>query len=235
MCNRLYSLHSLAWTKCASADFAGCFCSCRSPVTSNLRMDRASRHIRIYCGGSASRYGGPHPDARSKRTAVVLAWREAAVGKVDWHRLELLQSVTSRRSSSISRKNCSQRSIYRACKPERTPRWSQLRLAHTASPPPRGLHSRRCQCRKGDSSTKYPVPAPYRKPLPLGNRSSVLRFFSRLSMSCSWTTISNLGAGSHRVVSEYIENFYNRERMHSALDYESPVEYEMNNAAAFAA
>lgn len=36
-------------------------------------------------------------------------------------------------------------------------------------------------------------------------------------------------------VADYIENFYNRERMHSALDYESPVEYERGQAAAKAA
>jgi transposase InsO family protein len=36
-------------------------------------------------------------------------------------------------------------------------------------------------------------------------------------------------------VAEYIENFYNRQRMHSALDYESPVEYEGKRTAAMAA
>lgn len=29
------------------------------------------------------------------------------------------------------------------------------------------------------------------------------------------------------VIAEYLENFYNRERMHSALDYASPIEYEL--------
>ncbi len=32
-------------------------------------------------------------------------------------------------------------------------------------------------------------------------------------------------------VSDFIENFYNAERMHSALDYLSPIEYETNRAA----
>jgi putative transposase len=32
-------------------------------------------------------------------------------------------------------------------------------------------------------------------------------------------------------VSDFIENFYNAERMHSALDYLSPIEYENNMAA----
>lgn len=32
-------------------------------------------------------------------------------------------------------------------------------------------------------------------------------------------------------VSDFIENFYNPERMHSALDYLSPIEYETNTAA----
>jgi transposase InsO family protein len=30
-----------------------------------------------------------------------------------------------------------------------------------------------------------------------------------------------------QAVAEYLENFYNRERMHSALDYASPIEYEL--------
>jgi len=36
-------------------------------------------------------------------------------------------------------------------------------------------------------------------------------------------------------VAEYIDNFYNRERMHSALDYCAPIEYENQQPAAMAA
>ena len=36
-------------------------------------------------------------------------------------------------------------------------------------------------------------------------------------------------------VAEYIENFYNSERLHSSLDYESPVGYEASQHAPIAA
>lgn len=60
-------------------------------------------------------------------------------------------------------------------------------------------------------------------------------FFSTLEHELLMDNDFQSRSGALWAVSEYIENFYNRERMHSALDYESPVEYEMNQATAFAA
>ena len=56
-------------------------------------------------------------------------------------------------------------------------------------------------------------------------------FFSTLEHELLMDNDFHSRSGALWAVSEYIENFYNRERMHSALDYESPVEYEMNQAA----
>ena len=60
-------------------------------------------------------------------------------------------------------------------------------------------------------------------------------FFSTLEYELLMDNDFRSRSGALWAVSEYIENFYNRERMHSALDYESPVEYEMKQPAAFAA
>ena len=60
-------------------------------------------------------------------------------------------------------------------------------------------------------------------------------FFSTLEHELLMENDFHSRSGARWAVSEYIENFYNRERMHSALDYESPVEYQMNQAAALAA
>lgn len=60
-------------------------------------------------------------------------------------------------------------------------------------------------------------------------------FFSTLEYELLMDNDFQSRTGALWAVSEYIENFYNRERMHSALDYESPVVYEMKQAAAFAA
>lgn len=60
-------------------------------------------------------------------------------------------------------------------------------------------------------------------------------FFSTLEHELLMDNDFKSRNGALWAVSEYIENFYNRERMHSALDYESPVEYEMSQAAAIAA
>ncbi|MCP4444466.1 MAG: IS3 family transposase, partial [Myxococcales bacterium] len=37
---------------------------------------------------------------------------------------------------------------------------------------------------------------------------------------------------AQRVVGDYIENYYNANRMHSTLDYNSPIEYEQIRATA---
>lgn len=60
-------------------------------------------------------------------------------------------------------------------------------------------------------------------------------FFSTLEHELLVDNDFQSRSGALWAVSEYIENFYNRERMHSALDYESPVEYESSQAAALAA
>jgi transposase InsO family protein len=39
-------------------------------------------------------------------------------------------------------------------------------------------------------------------------------------------------AAAYDAISDYIENFYNRQRRHSSLDYVSPVEYELRFTAA---
>jgi transposase InsO family protein len=56
-------------------------------------------------------------------------------------------------------------------------------------------------------------------------------FFSTLEHELLMDNDFQSRNGALWAVSEYIENFYNRERMHSALDYESPVEYELNQRA----
>ena len=34
---------------------------------------------------------------------------------------------------------------------------------------------------------------------------------------------------AHRLIADYIDNFYNRTRLHSTLDYKSPVAFEMTH------
>ena len=51
-------------------------------------------------------------------------------------------------------------------------------------------------------------------------------FFSTLEHELQRDTIFESRAQALWAVADYIENFYNRERLHSALDYESPIDYE---------
>ena len=51
-------------------------------------------------------------------------------------------------------------------------------------------------------------------------------FFSTLEHELQRDTIFESRAQALWGVADYIENFYNRERLHSALDYESPIDYE---------
>ena len=58
------------------------------------------------------------------------------------------------------------------------------------------------------------------------------RFFSTLKKELIHRKKFKSRVEARRVIFEYIEVFYNRQRIHSALDYKSPAEYE---AAALAA
>lgn len=53
-------------------------------------------------------------------------------------------------------------------------------------------------------------------------------FFKTLKIECVYQkTYQNLNQAKEDI-SEYISNFYNNQRKHSALDYKSPVQYEIN-------
>jgi|TARA_R110000868_G_scaffold260071_1_gene518325 transposase InsO family protein len=60
-------------------------------------------------------------------------------------------------------------------------------------------------------------------------------FFSTLEHELLMQNNFQSRSGALWAVAEYIENFYNRERLHSGLDYESPVEYEESQLTANAA
>lgn len=60
-------------------------------------------------------------------------------------------------------------------------------------------------------------------------------FFSSLEFELLMQNNFESRSGALWAVAEYIENFYNRDRLHSGLDYESPVEYEMKQMTAIAA
>jgi transposase InsO family protein len=51
-------------------------------------------------------------------------------------------------------------------------------------------------------------------------------FFATLELELLRMNLFEARAESVHAVSDYIENFYNHERLHSALDYQSPIEYE---------
>jgi transposase InsO family protein len=53
-------------------------------------------------------------------------------------------------------------------------------------------------------------------------------FFATLEKELVEHEIWNTHEQAHPAVTEYIEVFYNRQRIHSYLDYQSPVEYENN-------
>lgn len=60
-------------------------------------------------------------------------------------------------------------------------------------------------------------------------------FFSTLEFEVLMQNDFLSRSGALWAIAEYIENFYNRERLHSALDYESPVRYEENQEVGNAA
>jgi putative transposase len=59
-------------------------------------------------------------------------------------------------------------------------------------------------------------------------------FFSTLKCELGWHDARPSRAEAHRKVFEYIEVFYNRQRLHSSLGYLSPVEFEQLSAAKIA-
>ncbi len=55
-------------------------------------------------------------------------------------------------------------------------------------------------------------------------------FFSTLKKDLVFHEEFETRAEAKRKIFEYIEVFYNRERIHSVLDFKSPIEYELNVA-----
>ncbi len=56
-------------------------------------------------------------------------------------------------------------------------------------------------------------------------------FFATLECELIWRHSFRSAAEARREVFGFIEGFYNTRRLHSALGYESPVDYERNHAA----
>jgi len=55
-------------------------------------------------------------------------------------------------------------------------------------------------------------------------------FFSSLEYECVEGTVFRSLCDAYASIHDYIENFYNPERLHSTLDYVSPIEYEVRAA-----
>ncbi len=60
-------------------------------------------------------------------------------------------------------------------------------------------------------------------------------FFATLEHELLRLDLFESRAQAVHAIAEYIDNFYNRERLHSALDYQSPIEYENDELIALAA
>jgi transposase InsO family protein len=54
-------------------------------------------------------------------------------------------------------------------------------------------------------------------------------FWSTLKLELVYRGTFVTRAQARRQIFEYIEIFYNRQRAHSALDYHSPVDFELQN------
>ena len=61
-------------------------------------------------------------------------------------------------------------------------------------------------------------------------------FFAALKNELVYRVVSPTRKKARRLVAEYIEVFYNRNRIHSGLDYKTPhevaIEYQQNNSNA---
>lgn len=58
------------------------------------------------------------------------------------------------------------------------------------------------------------------------DNAMVESFFATLKTECAYVCFNSLSA-ARLAVFDYIERWYNRQRRHSALDYRSPVDYEL--------
>lgn len=74
----------------------------------------------------------------------------------------------------------------------------------------------------------------------LGSMSAKGNCYDNAAMESFWSTLKAEMAitrpfqtrdDARRAIFDYIETFYNRSRLHSALDYTSPIDYELNSAA----
>ena len=52
-------------------------------------------------------------------------------------------------------------------------------------------------------------------------------FFGTLKKECVLTRTFQTRKEAQKTIEDYILNFYNQERLHSSLDYLSPVQYEL--------
>lgn len=57
-------------------------------------------------------------------------------------------------------------------------------------------------------------------------------FFANLKNELTWHRCFATRDEARAAIFDYIEIFYNRERLHQTLDYESPVRYEERQAVA---
>jgi len=57
-------------------------------------------------------------------------------------------------------------------------------------------------------------------------------FFKTLKVECVYRQRIQTREQARQMIFEYIEVFYNRQRIHSTLDYQSPVDYENDYIAA---
>jgi putative transposase len=59
------------------------------------------------------------------------------------------------------------------------------------------------------------------------DNAMVETFFKTLKSEVVWRTVFDTRAEATKTIGRYIDQFYNPIRRHSALDFRSPVQYEM--------